>query len=132
MNTDYTIYITTKNGKTWKYQKQNKNWTQTAPTGKTRQLTAEQLLSHLLPPLAHDQPNLNVTVKRKIKKSQKHKSYSLIRRTTQRCQDCHLLVKPHPSPAKRLNQCSNRINMSESAPTTKTEPYTPCLSPTDT
>jgi len=70
MNTDYIIYITTKNGKTWKYQKKNRSWTQTAPTGKIRQLTAEQLLSHLLPPLASDQPNLTVTVKRKTRKSQ--------------------------------------------------------------
>jgi hypothetical protein len=67
MNIDYVIYITTKNGKTWKYLKE-KDWTQTAPTGKVRPLTAEQLLSHLLPPLAGDQPNLSVTVKRKISK----------------------------------------------------------------
>jgi hypothetical protein len=68
MNTDYIIYITTKNGKTWKYLKENKDWTQTAPTGIVRQLSAEQLLSHLLPPLASDQPNLSVRVKRKIRK----------------------------------------------------------------
>jgi len=68
MNTDYIVYVTTKKGKTWKYQKENKIWTQTAPTGKVRQLTAEQLLSHLLPPLASDQPNLSVRVERKIKK----------------------------------------------------------------
>jgi hypothetical protein len=68
MNIDYVIYITTKNGKTWKYLKENRNWIQTAPTGKVRPLTAEQLLSHLLPPLAGDQPNLSVTVKRRISK----------------------------------------------------------------
>jgi hypothetical protein len=68
MNIDYVIYVTTKNGKTWKYLKENKGWTQTAPTGKVRQLSAEQLLSHLLPPLAGDQPNLSVTVKRRISK----------------------------------------------------------------
>ena len=70
MNTDYIIYITTKNGKTWKYLKDNKSWTQTAPTGIIRQLTAEQLLSHLLPPLASDQPHLTVRVERKTRKRQ--------------------------------------------------------------
>lgn len=68
MNTDYIVYITTKNGKTSKYLKENKGWTQTAPTGIVRWLSAEQLLSHLLSPLASDQPNLGVTVKRKIRK----------------------------------------------------------------
>jgi hypothetical protein len=68
MNTDYIIYITTKNGKTWKYLKDNKDWTQTAPTGIIRQLTSEQLLSHLLPPLASDQPHLTVRVERKTRK----------------------------------------------------------------
>jgi hypothetical protein len=68
MNTDYVIYIATKNGKTWKYLKENEGWTQTAPTGIVRRLSAEQLLSHLLPPLASDQPNLSVTVKQKIRK----------------------------------------------------------------
>jgi len=68
MNTDYIIYITTKNGKTWKYFKEDEGWAQTAPTGIVRRLNAEQLLSHLLPPLSSDQPNLSVRVERKIRK----------------------------------------------------------------
>jgi hypothetical protein len=65
MNTDYIIYIATKRGRTWKYLKENGGWTQTAPKGLVRRLSAEQLLSHLLPPLASDQPNLSVRVERK-------------------------------------------------------------------
>ena len=62
-NTDYVIYITTKHGQTYRYLKEEKNgWTQTAPTGRVRRLSAEQLLSHLLPPLAAVQPGLSVRV----------------------------------------------------------------------
>ena len=67
-NTDYVIYVTTKRGRTWKYLKHGSGWTQTAPTGILRRLSAEQLLSHLLPPLAADQPWLTVKVKRHSKK----------------------------------------------------------------
>jgi len=70
VNIDYIIHITTKNGKTWKYFKENKGWTQTAPTGIVGQLSSEQLLSHLLPTLASDQPNLSLSAKRKIRKCQ--------------------------------------------------------------
>jgi hypothetical protein len=62
MNTDYVIRITTKHGRTWSYLKEGNGWTQTAPTGRVRGLSAEQLLSHLLPPLAGDQPGLSVRV----------------------------------------------------------------------
>jgi hypothetical protein len=73
MNTDYVIYIATKRGKTWKYVKEDNGWTQTAPTGLVRQLSAEQLLSHLLPPLAADQRNLSVRVeRRRVRKSKGH------------------------------------------------------------
>ena len=65
MNTDYVIYIATKRGRTWKYLKEGKGWTQTAPTGIVRRLSEEQLLSHLLPPLAGDQPNLSVRIERR-------------------------------------------------------------------
>jgi hypothetical protein len=68
MNTDYVIYISTKRGKTWRYVKEDDGWTQTAPTGHVRRLSAEQLLSHLLPPLSGDQSNLSVRVKRKVRK----------------------------------------------------------------
>jgi hypothetical protein len=69
MNTDYVIFIVTKRGKTWKYLKDGNDWTQTAPTGVIRSLSAEQLLSHLLPPLSGDQPNLSVRVEHREKGS---------------------------------------------------------------
>lgn len=65
MNADYVIYIAAKSGRTWTYLKEDGGWTQTAPTGTVRQLSAEQLLSHLLPPLSGDQPNLGIRVERK-------------------------------------------------------------------
>ena len=65
-NTDYVIRITTKRGRAWSYLKDDNGWTQNAPTGVVRRMTAEQLLSHLLPPLAKDQPHLNVSVELKI------------------------------------------------------------------
>jgi hypothetical protein len=51
-NTEAVIYMTTKRGRTWTYLKDKDGWTQTGPTGTVRPLSAEQLLSHLLPPLA--------------------------------------------------------------------------------
>ena len=51
-NTECTIYITTRHGRAWKYRRDKDGWTQTGPTGKVRRMTAEQLLSHILPPLA--------------------------------------------------------------------------------
>jgi hypothetical protein len=68
MNTDYVIRIKTKHGRTSSYRKETNGWTQTASTGIVRQLSGDQLLSHLLPPLAGEQPGLNVTVERKNKK----------------------------------------------------------------
>ena len=50
-NTECTIYITTRRGRTWKYRRDKDGWTQTGPTGTVRRLSAEQLLSHILPPL---------------------------------------------------------------------------------
>jgi len=67
MNTDYVILISTKSGRTWKYAKDDKGWAQTAPTGKVRMMTAEQLLSHLLPALALEKPSLTVKVEEKRK-----------------------------------------------------------------
>jgi len=64
-NTDYVIYITTKRGRAWRYLKEDDGWTQTGPTGRVHRLSAEQLLSHLLPPLAADQPGLRVRVGRR-------------------------------------------------------------------
>jgi hypothetical protein len=51
-NSECTIHITTRRGRTWTYRRDKDGWTQTGPTGKVRPLSAEQLLSHILPPLA--------------------------------------------------------------------------------
>ena len=51
-NAECTIYIGTKRGRTWIYHTDKDGWTQTGPTGRVHRMTAEQLLSHLLPPLA--------------------------------------------------------------------------------
>ena len=56
-NTECTIYITTKHGWTQSYRKEKNGWTQTCPDGMVRQLSAEQLLSHILPALAVGNPN---------------------------------------------------------------------------
>jgi len=65
-NTDYIIHITTKQGRTWSYLKEDNGWTQTAPTGIVRRLSAEQSLSHLLPPLAGDQRGLSIRVEPRL------------------------------------------------------------------
>ena len=51
-NTECTIHITTKHGCTQSYRKGKNGWTQTSSKGIVRPLSAEQLLSHILPPLA--------------------------------------------------------------------------------
>jgi len=74
-NTDCVIYITTKRGYTQIYRKDNNGWTQTSPNGVVRRMTAEQLLSHLLPPLtAGNKSHLIVRVEQRnwdLKKEQK-------------------------------------------------------------
>jgi hypothetical protein len=64
-NTEYIINIQTKNGLTWKYSKEPDGWKQTTPSGRVRRMSAEQLLSHLLPPLAGDQASLSIKVELK-------------------------------------------------------------------
>lgn len=51
-NNECTIYIETKHGWIQSYHKSNSGWVQTSRNGTVRQLSAEQLLSHILPPLA--------------------------------------------------------------------------------
>ena len=66
-NTDCVIYITTKRGWTQIYLKEKNGWTQTGPNGIVRRLSAEQLLSHLLPPLAADNSGrLSIRVERRV------------------------------------------------------------------
>jgi hypothetical protein len=55
-NTECTIYITTRRGRAWRYRREKNGWTQTGPTGAVHALSAEQLLSHILPPLAVGNP----------------------------------------------------------------------------
>ncbi len=59
-NTECTISMTTKHGYTQTYRKGNKGWTQTGPDGVVRRMTAEQLLSHLLPALAYGRLRVKV------------------------------------------------------------------------
>ena len=62
-NTECIIYITTKRGYTQIYRKDNNCWTQTSSKGIVRRMTAEQLLSHLLPPLtAGNKSHLTIKV----------------------------------------------------------------------
>ena len=50
-NSDYVIYITTSHDQTWSHVKEGDGWTRTGPNGRVHRMSAEQLLSHLLPPL---------------------------------------------------------------------------------
>jgi hypothetical protein len=50
-NADCIISLITKRGSTQIYRKDKRGWTQTSSKGMVRRMTAEQLLSHLLPPL---------------------------------------------------------------------------------
>ncbi len=52
-NTECVIYITNKKGAIVQtYRRDKDTWTQTSRHGTVRSCTAEQLLSHILPPLA--------------------------------------------------------------------------------
>jgi len=73
VNTDYVIQMRTKSGRTWSYCREKKGWSQTASTGIVRQCSGDQLLSHLLPPLAGDQPGLSITAERKKRRKRKKK-----------------------------------------------------------
>jgi hypothetical protein len=68
-NTECTIYITTKKGKVLQSYRKGKNgWAQTSSKGIVRSLTAEQLLSHILPPIAIGHANVRVEPDKKLKK----------------------------------------------------------------
>jgi len=70
-NTDYIIYMTTKNGRTWKWFKDKTGWKQIGPEGQTYHPTAEQVLNHLLPACANIK---RVTLKVVYKPHKGHKS----------------------------------------------------------
>jgi len=63
-NDECIIYVSTKRGYTQIYRREKNGWTQTSPNGKVRKLSAEQLLSHILPSLAGVGP-LNIRVEKK-------------------------------------------------------------------
>jgi hypothetical protein len=51
-NSECTIYVMSKHGWAQKYRKEKESWIQTSANGAVRSLSAEQLLSHILPLLA--------------------------------------------------------------------------------
>ena len=61
-NSECTIYIMFKDIWLQKYRKEKNGWVQTSSKGTVRSCSAEQLLSHILPPLAGIKGK-NVTVK---------------------------------------------------------------------
>jgi hypothetical protein len=71
-NTECTIFLTTKHGYTQRYRKADEGWTQTGPSGVVRRMTAEQLLSHLLPAIAFGHVRLRVVPDAKVKARKEH------------------------------------------------------------
>jgi len=63
-NSECVIYMTTKGGSTQTFRRDKIGWTQKSSKGIVRRMTAEQLLSHLLPPLAAKKPLVTIRVKR--------------------------------------------------------------------
>jgi hypothetical protein len=61
-NSECTTYIMFRDGWLQKYRKEKHGWVQTSSNGTSRSCSAEQLLSHILPPLAGIKGK-NVTVK---------------------------------------------------------------------
>ena len=59
-NDECTIYIITKNGSKQSFRKDKDGWKQTSSKGIVRKCTAEQVLSHILPPLAFGHDTLKV------------------------------------------------------------------------
>ena len=59
-NDECTIYIITKNGAKQSFRKGKDDWIQTSSKGIVRNCTAEQVLSHILPPLAFGHGTLKV------------------------------------------------------------------------
>ena len=59
-NDECTIHIITKNGSTQSFRKEKDGWKQTSSKGIIRSCTPEQVLSHILPPLAFGHVTLKV------------------------------------------------------------------------
>jgi hypothetical protein len=59
-NNECTLYIITKNGTKQSFRKEKDIWKQTSSRGTVRSCTAEQVLSHILPPLAFGHVTIKV------------------------------------------------------------------------
>ena len=59
-NDECTIYIITKNGSKQSFRKNKSGWKQTSSKGIVRCCKAEQVLSHILPPLAFGHVTIKV------------------------------------------------------------------------
>jgi len=67
-NDECTIYIITKNCSKQIFRKEKDRWMQTSSKGIVRSCTAEQVLSHILPPLAFGHVALKVVPDKKKEK----------------------------------------------------------------
>ena len=68
-NDECVIYLITKGGAVQRYVRDKKGWTQKSSKGIIRRMTAEQLLSHLLPPLLKENNRgVRVIVERRKRK----------------------------------------------------------------
>ncbi|KYK29089.1 hypothetical protein AYK20_00760 [Thermoplasmatales archaeon SG8-52-1] len=67
-NDECTIFITTKNGSKQSFRKGKDGWMQTSSKGIVRYCTAEQVLSHILPPLAFGHVAIKVEPDREFSK----------------------------------------------------------------
>ena len=65
-NNECTIYIITKNGAKQRFRKDKSGWRQTSSKGIVRCCTSEQVLSHVLSPLAFGHVTLKVEPDRKV------------------------------------------------------------------
>jgi hypothetical protein len=59
-NDECIIYIITKNGSKQSFRKDKDGWKQTSSRGIVRSCTAEQVISHILPPLAFGHVTIKV------------------------------------------------------------------------
>jgi hypothetical protein len=61
-NSSYTIFIGTKHFTERDYH-DKAGWLKVSASGRTFRMTAEQVLNHILPAVAHIKPNLTIKVK---------------------------------------------------------------------
>jgi hypothetical protein len=80
-NTDCVIYLITKRGSTQIYRRDKKGWTQKSSKGIVRRMTAEQLLSHLLPLLTTEYKHKVII---RVERRKKHKNNNIRKNKKQR------------------------------------------------